>query len=107
VLFAFIAYGATAEAVHKHSSLFKKIDEAAASIGGANAEGAAANDSRQSGACLICQLHQNLFTTLFNAQPKLAVPPALAAHTAIETASYLSQMDAPRRGRAPPLASRL
>lgn len=107
VLFVFIAYGATAEAVHKHSSLFKKLDEAASSIGDANAEGAAANDSRQSGACLICQLHQNLFTSLFNAQPKLAVPPVLIAHTAIQAVSYLSQMDAPRRGRAPPLASRL
>lgn len=104
LLFAFITYGATAEAVHKHSSLVKSYDETASSIGSANGEDTAANDSRQSGACLICQLHQNLFTSLFNAQPKLAVPPAPIERTATEAASYLSQMDAPRRGRAPPLA---
>jgi hypothetical protein len=107
LLFAFVCYGATVEVVHKHSSLVKKLDEAASSIGGVNREGTAANDSRQSGACLICQLHQNLFTSLFNAQPRLVMPLTPIEHTTTEAASYLSQMDAPRRGRAPPLASLL
>ena len=105
--FVFIAYGATAEVLHKHGSLGKSYDEATSSIRDANDDGSAARESRQSGACLICQLHQNLFVSLFYAQPKLVPPAALVARTTTQPTSYLSQTDAPKRGRAPPLTSQL
>lgn len=107
LLFAFIAYGATAEVVHKHGNFAGSNDDAASSVRSANDESGASQNSRQGDACLICQLHQNLFVTLFNAQPKLSVPPAVNVRTATQPTSYLSQIDAPRRGRAPPLASLL
>jgi hypothetical protein len=107
LLFVFIAYGATAEVVHKHGTPGKQRDEATSSIRAANDDGSAARESGQSGACLICQLHQNLFVSLFNAQPKLLPPTALVARPATQPTSYLSQTDAPRRGRAPPFTSQL
>lgn len=108
LLFLFVSYGATFEVVHKHGNLGKSLDEASSSIRATNDEGSAAKDSRQSDTCLICQLHQNLFITLFNAQPKLVAPPAqIALRAATQPTSYLSQIDAPRRGRAPPQASQL
>jgi hypothetical protein len=107
LLFAFIAYGATIEIVHKHNGLARSYDEAGSSIRDASSEGFAAGDSRQAGACLICQLHQHLSNTLFNAQPGLAPPPTLRTSAQSLTFSYLSQTDAPGRGRAPPLASQL
>ena len=107
LLFIFVAYGATVEVVHKHGNIVRGYDESSSSVRDANDEGRATQESRQSGACLICQLHQHLFVTLFNAQPKLVPPPALNARTTTEPVSYLSQIDAPRRGRAPPLASQL
>jgi hypothetical protein len=107
LLFLFVAYGATVEVVHKHGNLAQSKDEASSSIRAADSDGSKATESRQSGACLICQLHQNLFVSLFNAQPRLVAPPALVARTATEPTSYLSQVDAPRRGRAPPSTSLL
>lgn len=107
LLFVFVAYGATAEIVHKHGNLGKSYDEANSSIRDANDDGSAAREASQSGACLICQLHQNLFVTLFNVKPKLALPVTQTAFTSTQHVSYLSQTDAPRRGRAPPLTSLL
>ncbi|HEX7998853.1 MAG TPA: hypothetical protein VF528_10730 [Pyrinomonadaceae bacterium] len=107
LLFAFVAYGATVEVVHKHGNLPQSYDETSSSVRNTGVEDAATQESRLNGACLICQLHHNLFVSLFNAQPKLHVPPAIHAQTADQPTSYLSQMDAPRRGRAPPTASLL
>jgi hypothetical protein len=107
LLFAFISYGATAEVVHRHGNFVKAYDETTSSISPANDEGSAARDSRSSGACLICQLHQNLFFSLFNEHPRLVPPTAPLAQTAAQPTSYLLQLDAPRRGRAPPLSSLL
>ncbi|MDX6694503.1 MAG: hypothetical protein QOF02_2106 [Blastocatellia bacterium] len=107
LLLLLVAYGATVEVVHKHGNSGKGYAAATSSTKVVDKEGSAATDARTSGACLICQLHQNLFTSLFNAQPKLVAPPALVARTTVQPTSYLSQMDAPRRGRAPPFTSPL
>lgn len=107
LLLVFLAYGATVEVVHKHGNLVTKLDETTSSFKAANGDGRAAGESRQNGACLICQLHQNLSASLFNAQLRIAPPLAHIAHAATQPTSYLSQMDTPRRGRAPPIASLL
>lgn len=108
LLFVFVAYGATVEVVHRHGgNLAESADGKSSSITKTSSEEQATQESRQSGACLICQLHQNLFVSLFNAGPRLLPPTALNARTTTQPTSYLSQMDAPRRGRAPPLASLL
>jgi hypothetical protein len=107
LLFLFVAYGATVEVVHKHGNLGKSYEAAASSIRGVDNESSTSTDSRSSGACLICQLHQNLFVSLFNAQPQIVAPLAQFSPATIKPTSYLSQIDAPRRGRAPPTASQL
>jgi hypothetical protein len=107
LLFAFISYGATAEVVHRHGNFVKSYDETTSSISRANDEGSAIKDSRPGGACLICQLHQNLFFSLLNEHPTLVPPTAPLAQAETRHVSYLSQLDAPRRGRAPPPASLL
>lgn len=107
MLFVFVAYGATAEVVHKHGNLGKSYAEANSSIRATNDDGATTRESQRGDACLICQLHQNLSLFLFNEQPTLAPPVVQLAHTPTEAGIYLSHTDTPRRGRAPPLASLL
>jgi hypothetical protein len=107
VLFVFVAYGATAEVVHKHGNLGKGYAEANSSIRATNDEGSTTRESQRGDACLICQLHQNLFLYFVSEQPRLAPPIVQLAHTPTEPDFYLSHTDTPRRGRAPPLASLL
>lgn len=104
VLLLFIGYGATAEAAHKHGNILPAGRAGdATTLGNPGDSNPLSESSRKSGECLICQLHQHLFATLFNVQPLIAPPPAQLARSAAAAISYLSQTDAPRRGRAPPL----
>ena len=59
--------------------------------------------STSDGECLICQLHQNLSVTLFSYPPSVRVAEIRCSHAPADLISYLSQLDAPRQGRAPPL----
>jgi hypothetical protein len=107
-LLALVTYSATVNVVHRHGNLLLKpaaqtITAAAVSEpGDANSS---LNDSRSLGDCLICQLHQNLSTTLFSPQPQLIAPVAQARQIPAAEISYLSQSNTPRQGRAPPLTS--
>jgi Protein of unknown function (DUF2946) len=105
-LLLFIGYGATAEVAHKHGNILSDGRASSATTlshqGDANSS---SETSRRSGECLICQLHQHLFSSLLNAPPLVAPPTAQMARSAADTISYLLQTDAPRRGRAPPPTS--
>ncbi|HEX8707512.1 MAG TPA: DUF2946 family protein [Pyrinomonadaceae bacterium] len=102
-LLVFIAYGATAEAAHKHCNLPSgRAAGAAASIGKSGDEDSSQTLARSAAECLICQLHQHLFVNLFSALPQLAAPPVLALKAPADAISQLGRTDAPRRGRAPP-----
>lgn len=105
LLFVFIAYGATAEAVHKHGNLSRTLSPVSSTVAGASDESIAGKSAGQPGACLICQLHQNLFLSLFNAQPRFLEPPVQLERTMADSSVYFSQVFAPSCGRAPPLVS--
>ena len=105
-LLVLVAYSATAEAVHKHGNLL--LSQAAQTVTAVSAPGdtgSLLNDSRSLGDCLICQLHQNLSTTLFSPLPQVVAPVTQATLAPVAEISYLSHAATPRRGRAPPLTS--
>jgi len=107
VLLLLVAYSTTAEAVHKHGNLLVR-NQATQGISVASTPdgtGSSLNDSRSLGDCLICQLHQNLSTTLFSPLPQAIAPVVQATLAPTVEVSYLSHAATPQRGRAPPFAS--
>src|SRR5947209_9949668 len=104
VLLILVAYMTTAEAVHKHGNLSVNRTASTETVASRPSDtGTSLDDSSSIADCLICQLHQNLSTTLFNPLPQVIAPQEQVAQTPAATISYLSQSDAPRRGRAPPI----
>jgi hypothetical protein len=107
-LLIFIGYGATAEIAHKHgSTLSARRAEAVEVVSSPDDTGSSSESSRPGSECMICQLHQHLFISLFNTLPQIAPPPAQLVRSPASIISYLSQADTPQRGRAPPQASLL
>lgn len=106
VLLILVAYMTTAEAVHKHGNLSVNRTASIETVASRPSDASSSLDDSSSIAdCLICQLHQNLSTTLFNPLPQAIAPQEQAADIPAAAISYLSQTDTPRRGRAPPLTS--
>lgn len=106
VLLVLVAYSTTAEAVHKHGNLLlNQAPQTVTAVSEPTDTGSSLNDSRSLGDCLICQLHQNLSTTLFSPLPQVVAPVTQATLAPRTEAFYLSQSDPPRRGRAPPSPS--
>lgn len=116
VLLATIAWGATAEFTHHHGArptarVSTFLSQAqAANVGEQttaprveSGETEASSSRSTNGAgCLICQLHQNLSTTLFNTPPRVA-PVDLPVVSASATVIFpLSEVAANQHGRAPP-----
>ena len=115
VLLASIAWGATAEFTHHHGA------RSAARVGTLLSQAQAANVGEQTitprvesgtersssrptnGAdCLICQLHQNLSTTLFNKPPRVAPVDIHVASASATVIFPLSEVASNQHGRAPP-----
>ncbi len=106
VLLALVAYTTTAEAVHLHGRLSLNQTTATETVvSGPDDAGTSLDDTGSIADCLICQLHQNLSTTLFSPLPQVIAPQEQTAHAPAVAISYLSQTDTPRQGRAPPLTS--
>jgi len=115
VLLASIAWGATAEFTHHHgvqstARISTLLSQSQASNAGKqttprveSGETEASSSRSTSGAgCLICQLHQNLSTTLFNTPPRV-VPVDLPVVSASATVILPpSEVAANQHGRAPP-----
>src|SRR5438552_3719451 len=115
VLLVSIAWGATAEFTHHHgvqstARIGTLLSQSQARNAGEqttpqveSSETEASSSRSTSGAgCLICQLHQNLSTTLFNTPPRV-VPVDLPVVSASATVIFpLSEVASNRRGRAPP-----
>ena len=104
LLIAFILYGTTVEAAHRHGrALSDNSDVASLS----NTEQTTNTTSSQNGCsdCLICQLHQNFSTTLIAF--RLNDPPIQILHraTAVVTPDLLFRIISPLAGRAPPFIS--
>ncbi|HEY6189370.1 MAG TPA: DUF2946 family protein [Pyrinomonadaceae bacterium] len=109
LLFALIAYGATAETVHSHGGLRLARNVVSTTTTPVASDSGDANSSSQQtrtlNECVICQLHQHLSTTLFSALPWTTPPTLEFTPTPASSISYHSPASTPRRGRAPPLAS--
>ncbi|MBD0371661.1 MAG: hypothetical protein ICV60_12545 [Pyrinomonadaceae bacterium] len=107
VLLAFVTHSATLEVVHQHGNILAASSAYSASFVDVSTDHSSTESSGSTGECLICQLHQHLFSTLLISIPGIAPPQseeAIATHT---TVSSPSESSAPTRGRAPPQGSLL
>jgi len=117
LLLASIGWGATAEFTHHHglqstarfsqSLLQTRATEAPDQATGPRIESgeteSSSSKSKTGAECLICQLHQNLSTTLFNSPPKIAAAEVRALSTPARTIFQLSEFAPNQHGRAPPV----
>jgi hypothetical protein len=104
VLLVFVTHLATVEVVHQHGSLLSAGSTSNASFIDVNTDRSSTESSRPSGECLICQLHQHLFSTLLISTHGIAPPLAEVAVARGGSSSSSTEECAPRRGRAPPQA---
>ena len=104
LLVAFILYGTTVEAAHRHGRALTDNSDVASLT---HSQETANTTGGQTGCsdCLICQLHQNFSTSLVAL--RLNDPPAQILHrtTSVVTLDLLSQIISPAAGRAPPFIS--
>ena len=107
LLLAFVTHSATIEIVHQHGSILSAGSVRAASFVDQDAEHSSSESSRPTGECLICQLHQHLFSTLLISTHAIAPPLAEASVAGRAFTTSTSEACAPRRGRAPPQATLL
>jgi len=104
-LVVFILYGTTVEAAHRHGRVLPSTSSAAAHVDNQQNKNLSTNKTGCND-CLICQLHQNLNTTLIalrlkqEAQTKAPQPVTTEAPE-----DLLSQIISPASGRAPPQAN--
>jgi len=110
ILLAFVSWGATAEVTHHHQA-----SRVIPSANTSNADPANVADELQSSneqtnsstsknlaECLICQLHQNLSTTLVTQAPALAAAETKSFRAPTALILRLSEYRSDRSGRAPP-----
>jgi hypothetical protein len=104
LLIAFIFYGTTVEAAHRHGRVLSDNGDLSA-VTRSEESGNPAGTPTGCGDCLICQLHQNFNTTLIAL--RLNDPPAqvLYTTTTIVAPDLLSSIISPVAGRAPPSIS--
>jgi hypothetical protein len=110
LLLAAIAWGATAEVTHHHSQSGRSSAQQLAAAGDpvsseridSPSNRTSSNRTSTRDECLICQLQQNLFATIFS--PALQTTPATTATSCTHVAEipYSSQSKTPQKGRAPP-----
>jgi hypothetical protein len=107
VLLLFVTHSATVEVVHQHGNLLSASSTVTASFLDANSDHSSTGSSRSTGECLICQLHQHLFSTLLISVAGIAPQQAEETFVSHSLISSPSRANAPQRGRAPPQASLL
>ena len=105
LLVAFILYGTTVEAAHRHGLALPSSPSAHAQVDNEHDKnlGSAKTGCND---CLLCQLHQNFTTTLIalrSSDPPVRLP---QQRVAIEVPHHLlSRIISPADGRAPPSIS--
>jgi hypothetical protein len=104
LLIAFILYGTTVEAAHRHGRVLTDKGDIT-SLTHSERSGNLTGAQTGCGDCLICQLHQNFSTTLIAL--RLYAPPTrvLQRTTAVVIPHLLSRITSPLSGRAPPFIS--
>jgi len=104
LLLAFIFYGTTVEAAHRHGRVAPPANNAGSFE---QAGSTSTTPIRQPGChdCLICQLHQNFSATLISVKP---LAQSLVRHSQtppVTTVLIRSIANSPQSGRAPPQAN--
>ncbi|HXQ70735.1 MAG TPA: hypothetical protein VN844_09620 [Pyrinomonadaceae bacterium] len=104
LLVVFILYGTTVEAAHRHGLIVPSYTGANAQLDNEHDKNLG-NVKTGCNDCLICQLHQNLTTTLIAL--RLDDPPVRLPQRVVVAVSQdlLSQIITPVSGRAPPSIS--
>jgi hypothetical protein len=104
LLIAFILYGTTVEAAHRHGRVLNETGDVASLTHSGQTTNTTGGPTGCSD-CLICQLHQNFSTTLIAL--RLNDPPVQILHgtTTVITPDLLSRIISPVAGRAPPFIS--
>ncbi|HEX6046547.1 MAG TPA: hypothetical protein VFZ22_18780 [Pyrinomonadaceae bacterium] len=104
LLIAFIFYGTTVDAAHRHGRVLPASSDVA-SLTHSDQSANPAGTSTGCNDCLICQLHQNLNTTLI--AYRLVTPPqqVQVRIPATIVRDILSQSGTTASGRAPPFIS--
>jgi hypothetical protein len=104
LLIAFILYGTTVEAAHRHGRVLSDNGDLS-SVSNSDKSGNPAGAQTGCGDCLICQLHQNFNSTLIAF--RLSDPPVrvLYTTTTFVAPDLLSRIISPLAGRAPPSIS--
>jgi hypothetical protein len=103
LLVAFILYGTTVEAAHRHGRVLP--NHQSASLVEPDQPNSPVNSKTGCSDCLICQLHQNFVTTLI--AYRLVAPPVqlqIRVTTAVPPDVHF-QLIGPIAGRAPPFIS--
>jgi len=104
LLIAFIFYGTTVEAAHRHGRIILD-DGDVAWLTHSDKSGNLASGQTGCGDCLICQLHQNFNTTLIAFRQNDPPASILCKTTTTATPDLLSRNISPLAGRAPPFIS--
>lgn len=114
LLLASLAWGATAEFNHHHGgrarlaqSLLSTIqaqslDDASSVKIESNETNGTSSTSKTGAECLICQLHQNLSTTLLGQTPGVGAAEAHRLNAPATAVFQLSEFTSTGQGRAPP-----
>ena len=114
LLLAALSWAATAEINHHHGpeafggfASLNLAQDTASESGSPSFEsrdqGSSSTSPLSSGDCPICQLHQNLFATLFSHSLQIAPAAASILHGPAALVSYSSPTHTSKRGRAPPI----
>lgn len=113
LLLASIAWGSTAEFTHHHSSgnqpsgsISKATstipDQATSDQVSANKNKGTSSNTKGGAECLICQLHQNLSTSVIGHAPGHGPTERLSLNTPLSAVIQLSEFAVIGHGRAPP-----
>lgn len=104
LLVAFIFYGTTVEAAHRHGRVLPAQSGATAQLDNEESQNLSTSKTGCSD-CLICQLHQSFSTTLIAV--RLYEPPAQYPQRFVSTVprDLISEIISPLSGRAPPSLS--
>src|SRR5689334_15716569 len=104
LLIAFILYGTTVEAAHRHGRVLSNKSDVT-SVTHSEKSGNLTSGQTGCGDCLICQLHLNLGTTLIALRQNDPPVRVLQTTTAVVTPHLLSRVTTPFSGRGPPFIS--
>jgi hypothetical protein len=110
ILLAFVSWGTTAEVTHHHQASRATLSANSSSAADLNGSDELKSTDQQTNSstsksraeCLICQLHQNLSTTLVTQAPALAAAETKSFRAPTALSLRLSEYRSDRSGRAPP-----